>query len=89
MANDYLPIPGTSLEDLDTPALIVEVAIADANIRKMQEFVHGHGTAVRPHSKTHKSPFWGHKQLAAGAIGLTCSKVSEADYYQHLEEKHW
>ena len=79
MANDYLPIPGTSLEDLDTPALIVEVAIADANIRKMQEFVHGHGTAVRPHSKTHKSPFWGHKQLAAGAIGITCSKVSEAE----------
>jgi D-serine deaminase-like pyridoxal phosphate-dependent protein len=79
MANDYLPIPGTPIEELDTPALMVDVAIAESNIRKMQDFVQAHGTAVRPHSKTHKSPFWGHKQMAAGAIGITCSKVSEAE----------
>lgn len=79
MPNDYLPLPGTLLDELDTPALIVDVAVAERNIEKMQQFVSSHGTAVRPHSKTHKSPFWGHKQLAAGAIGITCSKVSEAD----------
>jgi D-serine deaminase-like pyridoxal phosphate-dependent protein len=79
MANDYLPLPGVPVEEIDTPALIVDLEAAEANIEKMQAFVSAHGTAVRPHSKTHKSPYWGHKQLAAGALGITCSKVSEAE----------
>ena len=79
MSTDYLPLPGTPVEDLDTPALVIDAAAAEANIEKMQAWCDSHNVGLRPHAKTHKTPFWAHKQLEAGAIGLCASKVSEAE----------
>ena len=79
MSIDHLPLPGTPVEDLDTPALVIDVAAAEENIGKMQAWCDSHDVGLRPHGKTHKTPFWAHKQLDAGAIGLCASKVSEAE----------
>ena len=76
---EYFPLPGTPVEELDTPALIVDLDIAEANIRKLQRWADRHKVAVRPHAKTHKSPYWARKQLDAGAIGICAAKVSEAE----------
>ncbi len=79
MSVNFLPGPGTAIQEFDTPALVVDLDVAEMNIRKMQSFADKHGIDLRPHSKTHKSPYWAHKQLDAGAIGITCSKVGEAE----------
>ncbi len=79
MTQDWLPLPGTSVEELDTPAIVIDLDAAEANIAKMQEFASGAGISVRPHTKTNKSPYWAWKQLNAGAIGICCAKVGEAE----------
>ncbi len=79
MALSYLPLPGTPIDELDTPALIVDLDIAEANIQKLQSFLNKHGVESRPHVKNHKSPFFARKQIAAGAIGLCVAKVGEAE----------
>lgn len=70
---------GAKKFDLDTPILCIDLDIMDANIRKMAEFIHERGKTWRPHQKCHKTPAIALKQLAAGAIGVTCAKVSEAE----------
>jgi D-serine deaminase-like pyridoxal phosphate-dependent protein len=75
----YLPPPGTPLSEIDTPALIVDLDVAEANIIKMARFLAGHGVALRPHVKNHKSPYFARKQIAAGAIGVCVAKVGEAE----------
>ena len=79
MSTDYLTLPGAPVEDLDTPALVIDAAAAEENIGKMQAWCDTHDVGLRPHGKTHKTPFWAHKQMDAGAIGLCASKVSEAE----------
>ena len=76
---DYLPLPGTPLEELDTPCIVVDLDIAESNIEKLQAAANEMGGAVRPHSKTSKSPYWVRKQIEAGAIGGCCAKVGEAE----------
>ena len=67
------------MQDLpQTPAVIIDVDIAKRNIRRFQDFADQHGFAVRPHIKTHKLPQMAELQLEAGAVGITCQKVSEA-----------
>ncbi len=63
---------------MDTPRLIVDRVILDANIARVQAIADGLGLALRPHVKTHKSLDVARLQLAAGARGLTASKVGEA-----------
>ncbi|WP_170417205.1 D-TA family PLP-dependent enzyme [Ruegeria atlantica] len=65
--------------DIDTPAVLVDLDIAEANIDRFQAHCMKHGLAVRPHIKTHKLPMLARRQLEAGAIGITCQKVSEAE----------
>lgn len=65
--------------DYETPSLLLDVDAAERNIRRMGEFFRGKKAALRPHIKVHKSPWLAHKQIAAGAIGVTCAKVSEAE----------
>ena len=79
MTVDYLPLPGTPLEELDTPALIVDLDKAEENIRTLQAFADTNNVSVRPHVKTHKSPYWALKQIDAGAIGVCTAKVGEAE----------
>lgn len=61
-----------------TPALVVDETALDANIRRMAERTRGK-VVLRPHAKTHKSAWIAAKQLAAGAVGVCCAKVGEAE----------
>jgi len=70
---------GTPKVDLDTPALCLDIVAAEANIRRMADFLGNGPVRLRPHSKTHKSPVLAQKQLQAGAIGITCAKLGEAE----------
>jgi hypothetical protein len=65
--------------NLDTPALILDIGADERNIRKMADLFAGRPVRLRPHAKTHKTPMVAHKQLAAGAIGITCAKPGEAE----------
>ena len=79
MTVEFLPTPGTPVELIDTPAMIVDLDAAEANIRDMQQVVASGGASMRPHTKTTKSPYWALKQIEAGAIGVCCAKVGEAE----------
>ncbi len=74
-----LPYPGTAKADLDTPALCLDIAVVESNIRRMADLVKDTPVRLRPHSKTHKCPLLAKMQLDAGAIGITCAKLGEAE----------
>jgi D-serine deaminase-like pyridoxal phosphate-dependent protein len=65
--------------DIDTPTLCLDIEVVEANIKRMADYFRNSSVRLRPHAKTHKSPMLGHMQIAAGAIGLTCAKLSEAE----------
>ena len=65
--------------NLETPCLVVDLDILERNIHRMQRHLSTHGIACRPHVKTHKIPAIAHHQLNAGATGITCQKLSEAE----------
>src|SRR5215207_6661848 len=67
------------VDDLETPVPVVDLDRLEANISRFQAYLNEHGIANRPHIKTHKIPAIAQMQLDAGAIGLTCQKVSEAE----------
>jgi D-serine deaminase-like pyridoxal phosphate-dependent protein len=69
---------GVSMWDLDTPALIVDLDLLEANISMMQRTVGRNGIATRPHAKTHKTPEVARIQLETGSVGICVAKVSEA-----------
>jgi D-serine deaminase-like pyridoxal phosphate-dependent protein len=71
--------PGTPLNELDTPALIVDLDRMEANIRDMAALVANTGKHLRPHAKAHKIPALAWKQIEAGACGITCQKLGEAE----------
>ena len=68
-----------SIYDLDTPALLVDSDRLERNIAEMAATVGAGGKALRPHTKTHKTPEIARMQLAAGAAGLTVAKLGEAE----------
>jgi D-serine deaminase-like pyridoxal phosphate-dependent protein len=70
---------GSDKFELDTPILCIDREVMESNIRKMSDFISSRGKQWRPHMKCHKSPTIALEQLAAGAIGVTCAKVSEAE----------
>lgn len=63
----------------ETPGILVDGDTAKRNIRRVQQAVDACGCKLRPHIKTHKMPYFANLQLAAGADGITCAKVSEAE----------
>ncbi len=67
------------LLELDTPALAVDLDVMERNLRTMAEYTQAHGLRLRPHTKTHKSPWIARQQLALGAAGLTVAKPTEAE----------
>ncbi|MQF70273.1 DSD1 family PLP-dependent enzyme [SAR202 cluster bacterium AD-804-J14_MRT_500m] len=79
--NPRFPVPGTRLEDLDTPCLIIDMDALEHNIGVMAEFYKERTTKLRPHTKNHKSPMIAHMQLRAGGTvgGICTAKVSEAE----------
>ncbi len=66
------------LPDVQTPAVLIDTQIATANVQKFQSYCNGLKLNTRPHIKTHKLPHLARQQIAAGAIGITCQKISEA-----------
>ena len=70
---------GMPVSELDTPALLIDIDAMDRNIAHMAKTTREAGVAWRPHAKGHKCPAIAHRQIAAGAIGVTCAKVSEAE----------
>jgi 3-hydroxy-D-aspartate aldolase len=70
---------GAPLDEIDTPALIVDLDAFEHNLDKMAAFAKSAGVRLRPHAKTHKCPTIARKQIAAGAVGQCCQKVGEAE----------
>jgi D-serine deaminase-like pyridoxal phosphate-dependent protein len=70
---------GMRLEEVDTPALLVELDAFERNLRRMAERTAGTPLKLRPHAKTHKCPVIALKQMALGAVGVCCQKVGEAE----------
>ena len=71
------PIPA----GLDTPCLIVDLHIVEANAQRLQSEMDGHGVRLRPHVKTHKSVALGRLQMEVGAAGLTVGTLGEAEVF--------
>lgn len=68
-----------NIYDLDTPALLVDLDRLERNIVRMAEVARAGGKALRPHTKTHKTPEIARMQVDAGAVGLTVAKLGEAE----------
>ena len=64
---------------LATPILALDLDAMERNIALMQDLAATAGMAIRPHAKTHKSPEIARKQIAAGALGVCCASLREAD----------
>lgn len=77
----HFPQLGTPKDQLDTPALLIDLAALEANIGQAAAMCRQHGVAWRPHAKCHKSPDIARRLLEAGAIGLTCAKLGEAEAF--------
>jgi len=67
------------ISDLDTPTLLVDLDVMEGNIRRLADYCREHGLQQRPHTKTHKVPAIAHKQIRAGAVGISVAKVGEAE----------
>ncbi len=76
------PIPLDSpvdVQDLQTPALLIDLDVFEANLRKMQAYLDSVGIALRAHTKMHKCPIVARKQVEAGARGVCAAKITEAE----------
>src|SRR5262245_16190760 len=73
------PMPTTA--DLDTPALCIDLDAFEANIRELVSACRSRGIDWRPHVKCHKSVAVARRLVDAGAIGLTCAKLGEAEVF--------
>ena len=70
---------GQSLNEVDTPALILDLDAFERNMERLNQALAGRRIRVRAHAKTHKCPEIALRQIKAGAIGVCCQKVSEAE----------
>lgn len=67
------------IKDLETPFVFIDLNILENNIAKMQKHLSNNNIKCRPHVKTHKIPAIAHMQIDAGAVGITCQKLTEAE----------
>src|SRR3954452_15486363 len=67
------------VDELETPVLVADLDAVERNIAGMQAYCDEHGLALRPHIKTHKLPELARRQVDAGACGITCQKLGEAE----------
>ena len=70
---------GSAADAIPAPALVIDADAMRRNIERMAAFARGHGLALRPHAKTHKSAALAKLQMAAGAVGVCVQKLSEAE----------
>lgn len=66
------------IQNLDTPALLVDLDVVESNLHRMMVFAQKYQLALRPHIKTHKTPGLAHLQIETGAIGVTVASLGEA-----------
>jgi D-serine deaminase-like pyridoxal phosphate-dependent protein len=64
---------------IPTPAAVLDLDAFDRNVAKMAARAKAAGLALRPHSKSHKTSAIAHRQIAAGAVGICCAKLAEAE----------
>ena len=82
MHTHWMPAaPGDRLDDVDTPALILDLDRFDANLERMREAMAKRHMRVRPHAKSHKCPEIARRQIATGSVGICCQKVGEAEVF--------
>ena len=67
--------------ELETPSVIIDLDVMEGNIRRMQAYCDSLGVNLRPHIKTHKIPAIAEMQLDAGAVGIACQKLTEAEVF--------
>lgn len=67
------------LEELSTPALLIDLDRMEENLHKMADYARRKGVGIRPHTKTHKCPIIAKRQIELGAVGICVAKVSEAE----------
>jgi D-serine deaminase-like pyridoxal phosphate-dependent protein len=70
--------PGMRVDDVDTPALLLDLDAFERNLRRLPASLEGRAVRVRPHAKSHKCPQIALRQIGLGAVGVCCQKVSEA-----------
>src|SRR6266404_7649953 len=73
---------------LPTPCMVVDLDLFDKNVKTMADHCKATGINVRPHVKIHKSVDVGKRQIAQGAIGLTCATIAEAELMSGAGSKH-
>lgn len=73
--------PGDHLSGIDTPALILDLDAFERNLARMMAALRGRNMRLRPHAKSHKCPQIALRQVALGAVGICCQKVSEAEAF--------
>ena len=73
------PRIGRTLDEIDTPSLVLDRAACQRNLTRMAEFFRDRPAKLRPHFKNHKCVTLARRQIAAGAVGMTCAKLSEAE----------
>src|ERR1700692_1802388 len=73
------PLAAKIARDYGTPAAVIDMDRVERNIARIQAACDAAGVANRPHIKTHKSPMLAKLQIAAGAHGITCQKLGEAE----------
>lgn len=69
------------LAELPTPQILIDRTRVDRNISRMAALAASHGMRLRPHAKTHKSPRLAKRQIDAGAAGICCAKLGEAEVF--------
>src|SRR5258707_14692235 len=70
---------GMRLDEVETPALLLDLDAFERNLERLAQRATAMGVRLRPHAKTHKSPAIARRQMALGAVGVCCQKVSEAE----------
>ena len=73
------PLAAKIAREYGTPAAVIDMDRVERNIARIQAACDAAGVANRPHIKTHKSPLLAQMQVAAGAKGITCQKIGEAE----------
>jgi D-serine deaminase-like pyridoxal phosphate-dependent protein len=66
-------------EEIPTPALVLDLDRFERNVARMAQHVRAAGKSLRPHAKTHRCPEIARRQVAAGALGVACAKLGEAE----------
>ena len=81
MDRGYRPPPGTPIDELDTPCLIIDMDALEHNMQVVADFYRDRACKLRPHVKNHKTPIIAHMQIRTGGTvgGVCASKVAEAE----------